>query len=221
MPSVKIPKKSTDFDMTPFVDVAFLILTFFILATKFKPPEAVKIDTPSSVSSTVLPENDAVLITMDRDNRVFFTVLSQKDNSKFDDIISEINTNRSLNLTQAEMQNYRKTFAVGVPFSQLKGFLDVPFDQQEHVKQSGIPVLDSTNNELITWIGAAKKAFAGRPLVYLIKGDNKALYPTFEAIINALKKNEQFKYNLITAPEDAPAGTELYNERRGIKKSSQ
>jgi biopolymer transport protein ExbD len=54
MPSVKIPKKSTDTDMTPFVDVAFLILSFFMLATKFKPPEPVEITTPNSVSTDKL-----------------------------------------------------------------------------------------------------------------------------------------------------------------------
>ncbi|MEI9810377.1 MAG: biopolymer transporter ExbD [Bacteroidota bacterium] len=32
--------------MTPFVDIAFLILSFFIMATKFKPPEPVAITTP-------------------------------------------------------------------------------------------------------------------------------------------------------------------------------
>src|SRR5215813_6439691 len=126
MPSVKLPKKSTATDMTPFVDVAFLILTFFIMATKFKAPDPVTITTPNSVSSAILPANDAVLITMDKDNHVYFSVMSEKDPSKFDDIIREINTTRNLNLTPAEMANYRKTFAVGVPFTQLKGFLDLP-----------------------------------------------------------------------------------------------
>src|SRR5687767_15430852 len=81
MPSVKLPKKSTDTDMTPFVDIAFLILTFFIMATKFKPPEPVEITTPNSVSSQSLPENDAVLIAIDKDNKVYFTVFSEKDPS--------------------------------------------------------------------------------------------------------------------------------------------
>ena len=54
MPSVKLPRKSTDTDMTPFVDIAFLILSFFIMATKFKPEEPIKVETPSSVSSTIL-----------------------------------------------------------------------------------------------------------------------------------------------------------------------
>ena len=37
---VKIPRKSTNVDMTAMCDVAFLLLTFFILATKQKPPES-------------------------------------------------------------------------------------------------------------------------------------------------------------------------------------
>ena len=78
MPSVKLPRKSTDTDMTPFVDVAFLILSFFIMATKFKPPEPVEIKTPNSVSSQKLPENDAVMVTMDKDNKVYFSIFAEK-----------------------------------------------------------------------------------------------------------------------------------------------
>jgi len=214
MPSVKIPRKSTDFDMTPFVDVAFLILTFFMLATKFKTQDPVEITTPNSVSSDILPENDALLVTIDKDNRVFFSAFSGKDPTKLDDIINSINTSKGLNLTSAEIQNFRKTVAVGVPFSQLKSLLGVPADQQASLKQVGIP-LDTTGGELTYWIQAAKSAFAGRRLTYLIKGDGKSKYPAFDGVLTALKKNDQFKFNLVTSPEDAPSGTELYNSRHG------
>ena len=76
MPSVKMPRKSTDTDMTPFVDIAFLILSFFIMATKFKPQEPVETKIPNSVSSEELPENDAIMVLVDSTNRVFFSVLS-------------------------------------------------------------------------------------------------------------------------------------------------
>ena len=53
---------------------------------------------------------------------------------------------------------------------------------------------------------------------YLIKGDGKSKYPTFEAVIAALKRNEEFKYNLVTALDDIPPGTELYiKEKSGEK----
>jgi len=210
MPSVKIPKKSTFVDMTPFVDVAFLILTFFIMATKFKPPEPVEINTPNSVSTTELPETNAVLITIDKLGKVYFTVLSQKDKSIYNDIVNDINTSKNLGLTPEEKSNYSKAYLVGVSFTQLKQLLDQPVELQ--AKQPGIPV-DTTGGELTYWIQSAKTAFAGQSLKFLIKGDNNSKYPVFKNVIQALKKNDVYKYNLITAPEDAPAGTELYKER--------
>lgn len=209
MPSVKIPRKSTFTDMTPFVDVAFLILSFFIMATKFKPPEPVEIKTPGSVLSQKLPENNAVLITIDSANRVFFTVLSEKDKTKYDDIINDLNTTRNLGLSPAELANFRKTYATGVPFGGLKQLLGTEALAQREIHQPGIPVLDTNNNELVWWIGAAKRAFAGeRGFKYLIKGDGGSTYPTFEAVISALKKNEEFKYNLVTSLDQVPSGSE-------------
>ncbi len=217
MPSVKMPRKSTDTDMTPFVDVAFLILSFFMLATKFKPPEPVEITTPNSVSADKLPESDAILITLDKEGKVYFSALSEKEPQVLDQLIQNVNSMKGLNLSTAEMANFKKTAMVGVPFSQLKGLLQVPPDDQKKIKQAGIPI-DSTGGELTTWITAAKSAFAGKKLKYLIKGDNDAKYPVFKSVIDALRKNEEFKYNLVTAPEDAPVGSELYNERKTGKK---
>jgi biopolymer transport protein ExbD len=216
MPSVKIPKKSTFVDMTPFVDVAFLILTFFIMATKFKPPEPVEVTTPSSVSTQELPESNAILITIDKEGKVYFTVLSEKDKSVYTEVINSVNSSRNLGLTDAEKANYSKTYLVGVSFNQLKQLLDLPPDQQKNLKQPGIPV-DTTGGELTYWIQAAKSAFAGQSLKYMVKGDNNSKYPVFKDVIEALKKNDQYKYNLITSPEDAPAGTELYKERHRTK----
>lgn len=218
MPSVKLPKKSTATDMTPFVDVAFLILSFFMLATKFKPPAAVTITTPKSVSSEKLKENDAVLIEFDSTGRVFFTMNTKKaaDIDLKRDLINEINKNRNLGLTEREMQNFRNYSMVGSPFSQLKALLALPKDQRDKVKQPGIPI-DSTNNELTTWIGAAKVAFQGHQVIYMLKGDNNAKYPSFKGVIEAMKANEEFKYKLITDPKAVPYGTDLYVKRESGK----
>jgi biopolymer transport protein ExbD len=218
MPSVKIPRKSTATDMTPFVDVAFLILSFFMLATKFKPPAAVTITTPKSVSAEKLKENDAVLIEFDSTGKVYFTANTKKsaDIDLKRDVINEVNKNRNLGLTEREMQNFRNYSTVGSPFSQLKALLALPKDQRDKVKQPGIPV-DSTNNELATWIGAAKVAFQGRQLLYMLKGDNNAKYPSFKGVIDALKANEEFKYKLITDPKAVPYGTDLYVKRTSGK----
>ena len=208
MPSVKIPKKSTFVDMTPFVDVAFLILTFFIMATKFKPEEPVEIKTPNSVSTKELPESDALQVTFDSIGRVFFSVLSEKDPIVKYNVIKHMNDTRSLNLTEAEMRNFVKAPAVGVPFSGLKALLAVPAEEHKNYKQPGIP-LDTLGGELYFWIRDAVGTFTGKQLKYLIKGDNEAKYPAFKQVLNAFKKNEIFKFQMITALEDAPAGSEL------------
>jgi biopolymer transport protein ExbD len=213
MPHVKITKKSTDTDMTPFVDIAFLILSFFIMATQFKPPEPVPVETPGSVSSDILKEGNSMLITIDKDSKVYINIVAKKDPAKLNDVITGINQSRNLGLSAAELQSFSKSPIIGVPFSSLRGFLDLSPTDQEKAKQPGIPVLDTLNNELVWWISEAKKAFAGQKLLYLVKGDNKSKYPTFEAIINALRKNEEFKYNLVTSQEGAPEGTDLYKER--------
>lgn len=213
MPKVKIPKRAMDTDMTPFVDIGFLILAFFIMATKFKPAEPVPIATPNSVSSQTLPENNAVMISIDKDNKVYFSIMSKKDPEIPKDLIVRASEARNLPVTAAEAQNYQDGELIGMPFNKLKSFLAMPAAERAKVKQDGIPVLDSTNNELVYWIGAAKSAFYGQTLKYLIKGDGVSTYPTFSAVIEALKKNDEQKYNLVTMPESAPAGTDLYKER--------
>jgi len=218
MPSVKMPRKSTDTDMTPFVDIAFLILSFFIMATKFKPPETVTITTPGSVSSAVLPESNAVMISMDSLNRVFFTVLSQNEPQMYTNIIQSINTSQNLSLSPAEINNFKNVYMVGVPFGGLKQLLATPVADQAKLKLPGIPVMDTLNNQLIWWVKAAKEAFAGKPLKYLIKGDNNAKYPAFESVIDALKKNDEYKYNLVTSLDGVPDGSELDKKQKAAKK---
>jgi len=211
MPHIKIARKSTDTDMTPFVDIAFLILSFFIMATKFKPAEPVKIETPNSVSAEKLKESNAMLITIDNNNRVFLNISSPKDINKLDRVIENISASRKLDLTPAQIQNFKRSPIIGVPFTQLKGLLNLPADAQKPEVQPGIPVADSANNELVWWITETQNAFAGdKGFLYLIKGDNNSKFPAFESVIDALKRNEVFKYHLITSQEGAPEGSELY-----------
>ena len=219
MPSVKIPRKSTATDMTPFVDVAFLILSFFMLATKFKPPAAVTITTPHSVSTEKLKENDAVLIEFDSVGHVYFTMNVKKmddaGKEKRATLIRNISKERNLGLSEKEVESFVMNAAIGSPLNQVKTLLASP--ARGSIKQQGIPV-DSTNNELAVWIAHAKIAFAGTQALFMVKGDNNAKYPSFKGVIEALRQNDQYKYQLITDPEGAPSGTDLYIRRQqGIK----
>ena len=211
MPSVKIKKHIPQNDMTPFVDVAFLILSFFMLATKFKPEEPVEVTTPNSVSSIVLPEKDAFMVSVDKEGRAFVSV----DNPEFRQIlIQNLNTTRNLGLTPAEMKAFINAPSVGVPFNQLKNLLAMDPEMAKKLKQPGVPCADSTGGELYYWVRDALSAYSGRKLNLLIKADNQTKYPDFKNILNAFKKNDQNKFLLVTSPEDAPAGTALYETRQ-------
>ena len=68
----KIKHKSTSIDMTAMCDVAFLLLSFFILTAKFKSSEAVQITTPSSVAATAADMNtDAFIVSVDKFGKVY------------------------------------------------------------------------------------------------------------------------------------------------------
>jgi biopolymer transport protein ExbD len=214
MPSVKMPKKSTDTDMTPFVDVAFILLTFFIMATKFKPPEPLTITTPRSVSSAKLEEKDALLISFDSTGRVYLNVnlMKEEDKDLKRDFIQRVNTEANLGLTDAEIQKFIGYSIIGSPLAELKAMMSRPVTDWDKVRQKGIPV-DTANNELSRWMSAARQSFGTKQVDIMIKGDNDAKFPEFKGVIEALRANDIYKYKLITDPKGVPMGTELYRIR--------
>jgi len=78
MPKIKPKRHGVLIDMTPLVDVAFLLLTFFMLTTQFKPPEEVQINLPSSNSVFKLPESDVMTLSLSKDGRIFLGLDSQR-----------------------------------------------------------------------------------------------------------------------------------------------
>jgi len=223
MGRAKLPRKSTNIDMTAMCDVAFLLLSFFILATKFKPPEALKVDTPNSVFTKIAVDKNVVLITIDKDGKVFFSVSDANPNEKAE-IIDAISTAKNLSLTDKEKASFSKnpTAYIGLPFRQLKQYLDLDQDEQKRVALTGIPVKDSTDNEMVDWIRAAVGAFQGTKMNILVKGDNASKYPSFQGVIIAFKKNDQMKFQMVTNPVAVPAGSELWkvNMASGTKGAS-
>ncbi|MEO8768543.1 MAG: biopolymer transporter ExbD [Ferruginibacter sp.] len=212
MPKVKIPRKSTNVDMTAMCDVAFLLLTFFILATKQKPPEVLAVNTPASVSSIAAPDK-SIMITMTAEGKVF---LALGDDTKKGDIIERFNKSKGLGLTPAELAKLKRSEFIGLPANKIKSAMEssqvIPPDQME-----GIPVKDSASNELVDWIRSVTDAYAGGDQkdlekMLLVKGDNNALYPVFKQIKMAFKKNQIFKFRIVTNSKDVPKGSELARE---------
>ncbi|GGB18917.1 ExbD/TolR family protein [Puia dinghuensis] len=229
MGRAKIPRKSTNIDMTAMCDVAFLLLSFFILATKFKPAEALTVVTPSSVSSKVAPDKNVIMVTIDHDGKVYFSV-SDANATEKKEILEAIATSKNITLTDAEKKNFyaNPSSYIGVPFTGLKHYLDLGPDQLKNLALPGIPAQDSTNNELTDWVRAAVTVsagggFNGGHMNILVKGDDAAKYPAFQGAIIAFKKNDQLKFQLVTSPVAPPPGSELdkLQQKTGNKSSEQ
>jgi biopolymer transport protein ExbD len=215
MPKVKIPRKSTNIDMTAMCDVAFLLLSFFILATKQKPPEVLAVKTPTSVSAVAAPEK-SILITLTKEGKVF---LMLGDETKKNAIIDDFNTTRNLQLTPAELAKLKKSEYIGLPVNKLKSALNMTEEIPANL-MDGIPV-DSANNELTYWMRSVTNVYKGEDQnklqqMILVKGDGETLYPVFKNVKEAFKANEIFKFRIVTEGEPVPEGSELY--KRGNKK---
>ena len=196
--------------MTAMCDVAFLLLTFFMLATKFKPDEPVVVKTPASISEIPLPDVDIMLITVDQKGRVFFSIDNQL---KRRDLIQDINDYKKLNLTDREIKSFAIGSSIGVSFSQLKSYLAADPDQQKQMAESspGVPVdttVESDNNELAAWIRSARNT--NPRLRIVIKADEGAQYPEIKKVIRTLEGWKIFKFNLLTNLKAVPPGTAAY-----------
>ena len=217
----QMPKKSTNVDMTAMCDVAFLLLTFFMLATQFKPNEPVSVTTPNSISEIPLPDADIMLITVDKDGRIFFSI----DNKIVrQELIDKLDEQKGLNLTAAEKNSFTLGSSIGVPFSRLKSYLAATPDQQSEMDKTnpGIPtdtVVTSEANELALWIKEAR--YSNPKLRITIKADGATPYPNIKKVIGTLEGWKIFKFNLITGLKAVPPGTAAYEEQMGGRKPTE
>lgn len=197
MPKVKVPRKSTSVDMTAMTDVAFLLLTFFMLATKFKPDEPVIVDTPSSVSEIKLPESDIIQITIDKGNRVFFGVDGQPTREA---VIKSMSEKYKVTFTDKQIKEFSLMSTFGVPIAQLPQLLDMKSEDRLKVDQPGVPC-DSLNNELADWIWQTR--LANNNVRVAVKGDRETSMPTVKRVIATLQEKKVNRFNFITSLEQA------------------
>jgi biopolymer transport protein ExbD len=218
MPKVKIKRGSTNVDMTAMCDVAFLLLTFFILVAKAKPNEPVVVITPSSISSTTLPDTSILMITIDSKNRVFFTIDSKTVNATGGKnsragLIDDMDQFKNLGLTDEEKKKFTQGASVGVPLNMIKSYLAQDGATQKEMDKTapGIPIdttAGTTANELNDWITVARN---NNPyLRIVIKADGATSYPGYNKVLKTLSQMKINSFNLVTNLEAVPPGTAAY-----------
>ena len=68
----KSKKLSTKVDLTPMVDLGFLLITFFMISTKWAEPKAAELMMPADGSPTSICESCALTLIPTGGNKIFF-----------------------------------------------------------------------------------------------------------------------------------------------------
>jgi biopolymer transport protein ExbD len=199
MPRVKVARKSTAIDMTAMCDVAFLLLTFFILSAKPKIPDPVKTDIPASTAIAAIPDFNFSTILVSH-GKVYFNTspdLRQKT-------LEAMADKYKIGLTPEEVRTFTKVEFIGVPMTSLRQFLELPEkDRDAYNSQSrGVPVDTTDNNELYWWVHSARLAAQyehNKELGVGLKGDGDEKYPAVADVISSLQKQHVNRFSLITS----------------------
>jgi biopolymer transport protein ExbD len=220
MAEIQGGKGSPSLDMTPMVDLAFLLVTFFMLTAQFKPQEVVMVDTPTSQSPKEVPKKDILIVTIDSIGRVFFTLDMPQVKRE---ALAYVAGKYQFSLTEGQTKKFVNEGMFGVPVKALAPYLDAEGDERKAImnQYKGIPY-DSTNNELFNWVqgvqiahfnlrkaqkdlieagGTIPKKDVMDKLKYAIKADGNAKYEKVQEVINTFQ-DERLNINTFSLITD-------------------
>ena len=130
--------------MTPMVDIAFLLLIFYMATTQFKPPEQKDVKLPVSSSQRDLPKKNFITITVTREDSIFvdLIMMTKKYDPQAGDSIEVPAREYSVTSSESVGSEIQKMRAealrrhIGNPFLVLKADKDASFGTVEKVMKS-------------------------------------------------------------------------------------
>jgi biopolymer transport protein ExbD len=202
-------------DMTPMVDLAFLLVTFFMLTASFRMAEPVVVDPPSSIGQVDLPDNH-IMVTIDEKGRAFFGI--SNSTAKME-ALKEMSAKYKVPFTQEEIVKFSGLPSFGVDIKDLPAYIDAKEEARTNFKgQKGVPLDTITpNNQLKDWIAiggkkaveiyneAKKKAqetnqeFKAEKPRYAIKCDANTKYIYVKDVVKTFTDLKIYQFNLITS----------------------
>lgn len=189
-------KKAASIDMTAMCDVAFLLLTFFILTATAKQPEPLPVDTPASTVQTKLPESDLATITVGK-GKVFYDLKGKEVRKRALELMGD---KYGITFSDDEKERFGAMEGFGVPIQNLKQIIAMTSTDRNKAGQPGVPK-DSLDNQLKDWIYNSRLAnieMNNNELQIAIKGDAKEEYPAIRKIMDILQDQKINSFNLVT-----------------------
>jgi biopolymer transport protein ExbD len=199
MPKVKIKRKSTAIDMTAMCDVAFLLLTFFMLTSNFTQKEPVAVSTPASISEIKIPDRNIISILIDAKGKVFFGIDGQENRVQ---LLTKMGAAYNTTFTPAELKEFSLVNKFGVPINLMKSYLALKTEERDLPQNAlGIPC-DSLDNQFKNWVSLAKGINGEYRIA--IKADQATTYPVIKKIMGSLQDINENRYNLLTSLKNTP-----------------
>jgi biopolymer transport protein ExbD len=221
MPKINMPKGTPSLDMTPLVDLAFLLVTFFMLTASFRQAEPVQVSPPSSISTEAMPKFNFAT-SIDADGRVFVDIQPSPLRGA---VFMAVSKKLGYKVTPTDSLKFVGAGPFGLKFSELLPYVNLSSTEREKIAQRGIPY-DTTGktSELTTWVEQArlvnqfevmkeeaeaqakKKPYdrKGRIIEFSIKADGGAKYDKVKQIIDVYRGARVKKFQMVTQSEEAP-----------------
>ena len=199
MGKVKIKKADVFIDMTPMSDVMVLLLTFFMLTSTFVKNEAVKVNTPGSVSEIKVPETEVLQITVDKTGKIFLGL--DKPGYMQEMLDNFQGTVTSLSLAPMQVKNFIGLASFGIPVAEMSNVLKhEASDINELQKEMGIPTdsIQGGMSEFQIWVQSARDASFGSDMKIAIKADSETPYKVVKKMMSELQDMSENRYYLIT-----------------------
>ena len=171
---VRAKKQSTHIDMTPMVDLAFLLLTFFMLTTTFGKPKTMEINMPVKPDNpeTQQKVNNAMTILLSGDDKIYWYFGELKPETQ---LTATNYSNDGLRKLLLEKNNY--------------AFEKINQLREQAVKNN---MADTTLKRMEVDVKGEKKA-----LMVLVKADDKAKYKNVVDVLDELNITMVGKYAIV------------------------
>lgn len=208
-------------DMTPMVDLAFLLVTFFMLTASFRMAEPVVVDPPSSIGNVDLPDNH-IMVTIDEKGRAYFGI--SNSTAKMN-ALREMAAKYQVPFTEQQIVKFSGLPSFGVDIKDLPRYIDAKEEERKNFipqgnRKVGVPLDTITpNNQLKDWIAiggrkavemyheAREKAeqaggtFKAEKPRYAIKCAATTKYIYVKDVIKSFTDLKIYQFNLITQLE--------------------
>ncbi len=126
----RMKKHSLRTDMTPMVDLGFLLITFFVFTAQLRKPASMKLNMPKdSKDSMTLAQSNALTVLLDGDERIYYYHGDWKKASEKNEIFKT---------------NFSETDGLGKIIREKQQWLDA---SKEKEKRDGLMLLIKAGNE--------------------------------------------------------------------------